>query len=79
MNEKELIEFLKNNMRIELDENYRFDWDNNPTLTIKIFIKSAGTRHRPCDRAVCGRGAPRRARHRPDRLRGGQCVQFLRH
>lgn len=39
MNEKQLIEFLKNNMRIELDENYHFDWDNNPTLTIKIFIK----------------------------------------
>lgn len=38
MNEKELIEFLKKNMRIELDEGYRFEWDNMPTLTVKIFI-----------------------------------------
>lgn len=39
MNEEELIEFLKKNMRIELKEGYRFDWDNMPTLTVNVFIK----------------------------------------
>lgn len=45
MTEKELIEFLKKNMRIELKKNWRFEWDNNPTLTVRIYIG---------DEKICG-------------------------
>ena len=38
MTEKELIEFLKKNMRIELKKHWRFEWDDNKTLTVKLYI-----------------------------------------
>ena len=45
MTEKELIEFLKKNMRIELKKHWRFEWDDNPTLTVRIYIG---------DEKICG-------------------------
>ena len=38
MNKEELIEFLKENMRVELKKACRFEWDDNPTLTVRIYI-----------------------------------------
>lgn len=38
MTEEELIKFLKENMRIELDKRWRFEWDANQTLTVRIYI-----------------------------------------
>ena len=45
MTEEELIKFLKENMRIELDKKWRFEWDDNKTLTVRIYIG---------DEKICG-------------------------
>ena len=38
MSKEELIAFLKENMRIELKKHWRFEWDDNKTLTVKLYI-----------------------------------------
>ena len=45
MTKEELIAFLKENMRIELKKQWRFEWDDNPTLTVRIYIG---------DEKICG-------------------------
>lgn len=45
MTQEELIKFLKKNMRIELKKNWRFEWDADQTLTVRIYIG---------DEKICG-------------------------